>query len=376
MPTFDIIKKSQPTKTFRVASVMGKFDLKSEQIQEQFVGNIDIDSEWQIGLIVGNSGTGKTTIAKNLFHDSYIINFEYKCECVLDDMPKDKSVDEITKSFNSVGFSSPPSWLKPYSVLSNGEKMRCDLARAILSDFNLFVFDEFTSVVDRNVAQISSFAIQKAIRKTSKKFIAVTCHYDVEDWLLPDWVFDTNTMTFQSLGGQKKNRPYIELQLCKSKGWNETKNLWSIFKKYHYLSHDLNQNATGYYINYKEIPIAFLATMKFPHAIIKNYTRISRIVVLPDYQGIGIGKIIQEQIGDLLAKNGETMIGNTSHPVVISYRKNSKKWALMSFGRGGKSSKASSNYKSKIKTEKTGKNSLNITINKYSTSWKYIGKTS
>lgn len=376
MPTFDIVKEIKPKETFRIASVIGRFDLQSNHITERFKGSIDIDHNWQIGLIVGKSGTGKTTIAKQLFPESYITNFEYKSESILDDMPKDCSVEEITKAFNSVGFSSPPSWLKPYQVLSNGEKMRVDLARAILSDYNLFVFDEYTSVVDRNIAQISSFAIQKAIRKTSKQFIAVTCHYDVEEWLLPDWIFDTNTMTFHSLEGQKKNRPCIELQLCKTKGWNETKYLWTSFKKYHYLTHNLNQNVTGYYLNYKEMPIAFLATAKFPHSKVKNYTRISRIVVLPDYQGIGIGKVIQEEVGDLLASNGEIMIGNTSHPVIILYRKNSLKWVLMRFGRGSKSSKSNSNYTSKIKTKNTGKNALNITVNKISTSWKYIGLTS
>lgn len=40
-------------------------------------------------------------------------------------------------------------------------KLRVYLANAILSDKELFVFDEFTSVVDRNVAQIGSFAMQK-----------------------------------------------------------------------------------------------------------------------------------------------------------------------------------------------------------------------
>lgn len=116
-------------------------------------------------------------------------------------------MQDITRTLTSVGLASVPSWLKPYAVLSNGEKMRCDLARAILSDKDLFVFDEFTSVVDRNVAKIGSFAMQKAIRKTNKRFIAVTCHYDVEDWLLPDWVFDTNSMTFRSNEGLKKIDP-------------------------------------------------------------------------------------------------------------------------------------------------------------------------
>ena len=148
MPHFDIIRKSSPKKTFRVASVMGAFDLEKEQIEERFVGDINLPDEWTIGLIVGNSGTGKTTIAKELFPDSYITNFSYNHETILDDMPQKKSVHDITQTFNAVGFSSPPSWLKPYQVLSNGEKMRCDIARAILSDEKLFVFDEFTSVID------------------------------------------------------------------------------------------------------------------------------------------------------------------------------------------------------------------------------------
>lgn len=121
MPTFNIIKETKPKKTFRVSSIIGKFDLQSEHIIEEFKGEIDLSSEWQIGLIVGKSGTGKTTISKQLFPSAYITNFEYNSETILDDMPKDKSVEEITSAFNSVGFSSPPSWLKPYSVLSNGE---------------------------------------------------------------------------------------------------------------------------------------------------------------------------------------------------------------------------------------------------------------
>tara|TARA_R110002153_G_scaffold56_2_gene520 strand:- start:1037 stop:1729 length:693 start_codon:yes stop_codon:yes gene_type:complete len=204
MPTFDIIKKSKPKLSFRVSNVIGKFDLQSENIVEHFKGNIDIPDKWNIGLIVGKSGTGKTTIAKQLFQNAYITDYNYKEECILDDMPKECSINIITKTFNSVGFSSPPSWLKPYSVLSNGEKMRVNLARAILENNPLIVFDEFTSVVDRGVAKIGSFAMQKAIRKSNKKFIAVGCHYDVEDWLMPDWIFNTDTMTFHSNEGQKK----------------------------------------------------------------------------------------------------------------------------------------------------------------------------
>ena len=122
-----------------------------------------------------------------------INGFEYKAKSVVDDMPKSAKMDDITKMFYAVGFGSVPSWLKPYSVLSNGEKMRVDLARALLEK-DFVCFDEFTSVVDRQVAQTACIAINKAIKKTDKKFVAVSCHYDILDWLQPDWVFDTNKM--------------------------------------------------------------------------------------------------------------------------------------------------------------------------------------
>lgn len=125
MPHFDIVRQVCPKKTFRVASVMGTFDLQSENIKEHFVGDISMPIDWSIGLIVGNSGTGKTTIAKELFSNAYIDKFEYAHETILDDMPKNASVDEIVRTFTSVGFGSTTSWLKPYHVLSNGEK--CEL---------------------------------------------------------------------------------------------------------------------------------------------------------------------------------------------------------------------------------------------------------
>ena len=196
MPHFDIVKKNEPEITFRVSKVQADFDVKAEHSCEHFEGDIDLSKSWQIGVIVGASGTGKTTIAKELFDAELIKGFDYSAKSVIDDMPQGIAVGDITKMFYSVGFGSVPSWLKPYSVLSNGEKMRVDLARALLEK-DFIVFDEFTSVVDRNVAQTASLAISKAIRaQENKKFIAVSCHYDILEWLQPDWIFDTNEMKF------------------------------------------------------------------------------------------------------------------------------------------------------------------------------------
>ena len=193
MPHFDIVKTCDVENTFRVSKIEADFDIKPQHAAEHFTGEINIPDQWHIGVIVGGSGTGKSTIAKEIFKDQYIKGFEYKAKSVVDDMPP-ASIEDITMMFYAVGFGSVPSWLKPYSVLSEGEKMRVNIARAML-ERDYVVFDEFTSVVDRNVAQTACIAINKAVKRLDKKFVAVTCHYDVLDWLQPDWVFDTNTMT-------------------------------------------------------------------------------------------------------------------------------------------------------------------------------------
>lgn len=190
---FDITKKNNVDATFRVSKIMAMFDLKPEHSNEHFTGEIVLPEKWHIGAIVGGSGSGKSTIGREIYGDKVDETFEYTHKSVIDDMPKDCSLDDISKMFYTVGFGSTPSWLKPYAVLSNGEKMRIDLARKLLEN-DFVVFDEFTSVVDRQVAKTMCIAANKAIHKLNKQMVVISCHSDILEWLQPDWGFDTNTM--------------------------------------------------------------------------------------------------------------------------------------------------------------------------------------
>lgn len=280
MQDINIIKKTElNNKSFRVAQVCDQYDFNDKSIVEKFEGKLDIPENWNIGVIVGKSGTGKSTIINEYFNN-YICNFKYKENSVIDDF--DKNIDNklLFKTLSSVGFSSPPSWLKPYSVLSNGEKMRVDLARAILSDKEIIVFDEYTSVVDREVAQLGSYALSKTIRKTNKKFIAVTCHYDILDWLEPDWVFSTDKMNNER---GVHRRPEIKLSIFKEKG------KWGIFRKYHYLNHDLSSASHQYVLKYGNKEIGFCGIINMPHPKYSPMWKVHRLVILPDYQGLGVG---------------------------------------------------------------------------------------
>ena len=305
MPHFDIVRNNEvKNKSFRVAQLYDQFDIHSDSYQEHFVGDISLPEKWNVGIIVGKSGTGKTTIARELFGDS-MNTFEYTHDSVIDDFPNKSNAKDIFDILSSVGFSCPPSWLKPYSVLSNGEKMRVDLARAICENKELTVFDEYTSVVDRDIAKVGSCAVQKAVRRSGKKFIAVSCHYDIIEWLEPDWVFCTDDMTFKDTRGLLR-RPQINVSIYEQRG------MWKLFRKYHYLSSELNKAARQYVAYIGDKPVAFCAVLYFPHPQIHNCYRVTRLVVLPDYQGIGIGKRMMSFLGEKYAGEGKVLDITTS----------------------------------------------------------------
>ena len=92
-----------------------------------------MDEKWTIGAIVGPSGSGKTTLARAAFGGKLWKRRAWPRDRALIDCFGDVPVKKLTLVLASVGLGSPPSWLKPYHVLSTGEKFRADLARAVVS---------------------------------------------------------------------------------------------------------------------------------------------------------------------------------------------------------------------------------------------------
>lgn len=178
------------------------------------------------------------------------------------------------------------------------------------------------------LTQISSFAIQKAIRRNNKQFIAVTCHYDVQDWLMPDWVFNTDTMTFQTIDAetQKKNRPPINIEIREVR--NNKAEIWRIFSKYHYLSYSFNTAARAFVCYANGNLAGFTSALPFPHPKKKNTMKLHRTVVFPDYQGVGIAGALQNEVAEYLSKNGKTVISTMSHPAMIVAHIRDKKWVM------------------------------------------------
>ena len=335
--------------SYRVQQIAGMFDVSLTEKAEQTLrfASPPLDQSWSIGCIVGPSGSGKSTIARHLFGQHYYSGHDWCPDQAVIDNFDDVPIKEITRMLTIVGFSSPPSWIKPYSVLSNGEKFRCDLARALLDGSlptadssrkgRLVVFDEYTSVVDRNVAQIASAALAKAIKgkKIECRFVAVTCHYDILEWLEPDWVLDTAT---GEVSRRFLRRPNIVLEIFRCE-----RSLWEMFKTHHYLSGNLanscrcyvalwnNTQSYDYGTHFK--PVAFCALI--PQQGFERWYRVSRIVTLPDYQGIGIGSALLDTLAELYVQQGFRFSITASHPSVLSHCKHSEHWKTIHFKKVG-----------------------------------------
>jgi len=288
------------------------------------------------------------------------------------DAPEMRSIRDITGMLTAVGFSSPPSWIKPYHVLSGGEKFRCDLARAILEAGTpgLVVFDEFTSVVDRTVAKIGSAAVSKAIRRMpGLRFVAVTCHYDVVEWLAPDWVID---MQSQTLARGSLRRPGIDLQIFRA----ESATVWNLFKKHHYLSHSIPSGARFYVGCVEGQPASLVVTGahfgRVRHdAGFRGVRRVARIVTLPDFQGVGIGGAMLDAVAELLAAEGYQARITTSHPAMMSRLDRSPLWKVSKFEFGSNRRSTATAIKRGLRSASAGE--VKGAGSRYTCSAKYLG---
>jgi hypothetical protein len=120
--------------SFRVRQIAGMFDLSIEpDSREAFRAELpDLTDPWQIGVIVGPSGSGKTSTARAAFGTALYNSPPWPAQKAVIDSLGNLPIKQITRTLTAVGFSSPRAWIKPHAVLSNGEKFRCELARALL----------------------------------------------------------------------------------------------------------------------------------------------------------------------------------------------------------------------------------------------------
>jgi GNAT superfamily N-acetyltransferase len=296
-----------------VRDLSQKFDVPFSLCSETEIQEFIPPQKFTLGVIVGPSGSGKSSLLRHLFSVAPPPAWDYT-KAVASHF---QTTEETISRLGAVGFGTIPAWLRPFQCLSTGEQFRADLARQIDS---FKAVDEFTSVVDRTVARSCATALGKYLRATGvQNFVLATCHYDVIRWLVPDWVYDMRT--HQLFTGRWQSRPRLSVEILPS-----SSKIWPLFSQHHYLTAQINAAARCWVAVLNHSPIGFASALAFPNGNFTHAWREHRTVILPDYQGLGLGVRLSDAIARIFVSSGHRYFSKTAHPRMGFYRNHSLLW--------------------------------------------------
>ena len=314
--------------SYRAARVASRLDLeKRRAITREIVFETPPDPTegWRVGMIVGPSGSGKSTAAKALYGDSVLRRPTWDDASPVIDQFAPCDFAALESALAAVGFAAPTRQLAPYGALSAGERFRVELARTLLEAPAPVVVDEFTSALDRPIARAAAIATRKALERgvfdrTNRRasLVAVTCHDDVARWLEPDWLLDMRT---GRVARGRLRRPSLEIAVRKC-----SRALWSDFEPFHYLSGTLNRAAQCYAALLNDEPCAFAAILQCEGR--RGRRRVHRLVVRPEWQGLGLGGAFLDALGALERERGATLEIVTGAPFFARRLTRSPLWRL------------------------------------------------
>jgi ABC-type Mn2+/Zn2+ transport system ATPase subunit/GNAT superfamily N-acetyltransferase len=292
--TYNLVLKSDVSSSFRCQKAANSLDIDTNKKSVHEINiTADLNSPFNIGLVVGSSGSGKTTLMKSIYGDDCFDQILDNSKPIIDQFDESMSYEDCVHALMGVGLTSVPCWIRPVYTLSNGQRARAECALQMTSKKEFVLIDEWTSVVDRNSAKVMSHCIQKYARKSGKRIILCSCHYDIIDWINPDFVIDCNTQTYTNyrsmVDTQKRvDRLRLDIKQCDRRTWKN-------FSKYHYLSDKLPGGKLftfGLYDGSNQIGFQCFCIY---NPSMQNVMFSNRTVIHPDYAGLGLGiRLINE----------------------------------------------------------------------------------
>lgn len=195
-PIYTISKRftTQVARTQRVVEVAEAFGLGLDDQEFVVFDKLQLTvPKGSVVYITGQSGSGKSLLLREL-HEQMgarglsTVNLDH-----ITLNPDKTLVDQIGKSTNDAlrllslaGLNDAYLFIRKPQELSDGQRYRFKLAKAIETGANVWVADEFMAVLDRVAAKVIAFSLQKAARAAGATLVVATTHTDMVEDLAPD----------------------------------------------------------------------------------------------------------------------------------------------------------------------------------------------
>lgn len=195
--TINVRFKTRVERSPRVLEIAEAFGIGLED--KEFVVFDDLKLEIRPGDVVyitGQSGGGKSVLLRELAQKmqgegSSVINLDsiqFEDKPLIDQIGKD--TNDAIKILGVAGINDAYLYVRKPSELSDGQRYRFKLAKAIETGAKVWVADEFLAVLDRTAAKVIAFSLQKAARRAGATLLVATTHTDMVDDLYPDLVVE------------------------------------------------------------------------------------------------------------------------------------------------------------------------------------------
>ena len=381
-----------------------------------------------IGAVIGSSGSGKTSLGRELFH---IFDVEWdnskNCSCLQNlinagssNVKSESSPEALANELLQAVHLQESIYRRPFDTFSTGEQHRAEIARVLQKAILLskqekdrdnkhkaVAFEEFTSVLDRPTAKNVAMGVQGIAVKYGLSLVILSCHDDFigPGLLTPDWVLQCPSRRFFefkhnrkeqlktlkktiSLEGTIDDEKALSPQKALRKGLSPKKNPatasnatlekyidklgtqptitlevrrcspheWQLFREHHYKDHRLNAASACFIGLLQGKPVVFSGwTMEAINYIMRlkmqsvhdekhadwgkiglpeswtsrTLMREHRTVVLPEYQGLGLGKLMNDTLSHAIHSAGGMVTSVTVHPHYGGFRDRSPFWRAL-----------------------------------------------
>jgi ABC-type transport system involved in cytochrome c biogenesis ATPase subunit/N-acetylglutamate synthase-like GNAT family acetyltransferase len=329
--------------TERTIAVCEAFGLGVDDAKHfMFFDNFSLDfRRGNVIYVTGDSGGGKTLLLrafKDFFGEEAVMLSDLEInpeETLVEGVGKD--VKEAIEILSLCGLNDAFLFLRKYKELSDGQKYRYKLAKLINDrEKAVWIIDEFCAALDRVMARIIAYLIQKTARKLGKTLIVATTHSDLLEDFQPDILVEKGFEKDVKVANAdfKPAKCSVFEDVLVEKGSIED---YHMLSRFHYRTKDedgsvvpgvkayfklmFNNDLIGVivysssYLNLKPRNMVFgeryvytsgdLARAKL---INEEISRISRVVVHPKFRGVGLGEfLVRETLPKVNAKVVEVL---------------------------------------------------------------------